>query len=73
MQLIEAEIQKMYIITKINMEDEELHAFLFTLGCYESQKITVISKSKSNVVVAIKDGRYSLDKELGELIMIQEA
>ena len=62
---------KEYIIKHINTEDEELNAFLFSLGCYQGESITVISRRKSSLTVSIKDGRYNIDKELAEAIIIE--
>ncbi len=59
-----------YIIRKIETDDEELNAFLFSLGCYSGEPITVIRHSKNNCTVAIKDGRYNIDKQLAEAIII---
>ena len=59
-----------YTIQAINTDDEDLDAFLFSLGCYSGEKITVVSKSKRGCVVSIKDGRYSIDKQLAEAIEI---
>ena len=59
-----------YTIKAINTDDEDLDAFLFSLGCYSGEKITVISKSRRGCVVSIKDGRYNIDKQLAEAIMI---
>ena len=59
-----------YIVKDIVTDDEELNAFLFSLGCYSGETITVISHLRSGSVVAIKDGRYTLDKELTAAIMI---
>ena len=59
-----------YIIKKIETDDEELNSFLFSLGCYEGQPITVISKLKGGCVVSIKDGRYNIDNQLAEAILI---
>ena len=70
MNLSMAEIGKEYIITRIETDDEELNAFLFSLGCYEGQPITVISRIRGGCVVAIKDGRYSIDNQLAEAIII---
>ncbi len=61
---------KEYIIKEIDTDDEELNAFLFSLGCYSGEKVTVISHRKSNCVVSIKDGRYSIDNQLAEAIHI---
>ena len=65
-----AEEGKEYIIKDINTDDEELNAFLFSLGCYSGEPITVISQLKGGCVVSIKDGRYSIDKQLSEAIII---
>ena len=70
MNLSMAEIGKEYIITRIETEDEELNAFLFSLGCFEGQPITVISRIRGGCVVAIKDGRYNIDNQLAEAIII---
>lgn len=70
MNLSMAEIGKEYIITRIETDDEELNAFLFSLGCYEGQPITVISRIRGGCVVAIKDGRYNIDNQLAEAIII---
>ncbi len=70
MTLFQAEVGKEYIIQTLETDDEELDAFLFTLGCYSGEPITVISRGKSNCVVAIKDGRYSIDKQLASAILI---
>ena len=70
MNLREAIEEKEYVIKAINTDDDELKAFLFSLGCYEGEKITVISNLKGSVIVSIKDGRYNLDNELAEAILI---
>ncbi len=70
MSLRDAEIGKEYIIKEINTEDEELDAFLFSLGCYSGEKITVVNRLKGGCVVVIKDGRYSFDYQLAEAIII---
>ena len=54
----------------INTKDEELNSFLFSLGCYEGEPVTVIIKRKSGCVIAIKDGRYHIDRALSEAIAI---
>ena len=61
---------KEYIIQRIETDDEELNAFLFTLGCYAGEPITVVSHKKHACVVSIKDGRYTIDKDLAEAIKI---
>ena len=70
MTLRSAEVGKEYIISGIATEDEELNAFLFSLGCYSGEPITVVSRKRSNCVVAIKDGRYNIDNQLAEAILI---
>ena len=70
MNLREAEEGKEYIISQIETDDEELDAFLFSLGCYSGEPITVISHLKNICIVSIKDGRYSIDKHLAEAIIL---
>ena len=70
MDLTKAEEGKEYIIKEIVTDDEELNAFLFSLGCYSGEPITVISHRKSGCVVSIKDGRYNIDRELASAILI---
>ena len=59
-----------YIIESINTNDQELNAFLFSLGCYSGEPITVIAHKKGGCVVAIKDSRYNIDSQLAEAIEI---
>ena len=61
---------KEYIIQKIETEDEELNAFLFSLGCYSGEPVTVVSRLKGGCVVSIKDGRYNIDNQLAAAIEI---
>ena len=70
MNLISAQEGKEYIIQSIETEDEELDAFLFSLGCYSGEPITVVSHMKHSMVVSIKDGRYNIDHQLAEAIII---
>ena len=70
MTLLDAEPGKTYIIKEINTDDDEMNSFLFRLGCYTGEPITLITKKKKSCIVVIKDGRYSLDKMLSEAIMI---
>ncbi len=70
MNLREAEVGKDYIIQRVETDDEELDAFLFSLGCYSGEPITVVSRSKSSCVVSIKDGRYNIDNQLAEAIIV---
>ena len=70
MNLLDAEEGKEYIVRNIVTEDEELNAFLFSLGCYSGEPITVISHLKGGCVVSIKDGRYNIDTQLAQAIEI---
>ena len=70
MTLRSAEIGKEYIIRAIDTDDEELDAFLFSLGCYSGEPITVVSRRRGTCVVSIKDGRYTIDDQLAEAISI---
>lgn len=70
MNLTEARTGEAYIIKKIQTDDEEMDAFLFSLGCYSGEPITVVSRLKRSCVVSIKDGRYNMDNLLAESIQI---
>ena len=70
MNLREAVEGKEYIIENINTDDEELDSFLFSLGCYSGEPITVVSHLKRSCIVSIKDARYNIDKELAEAITV---
>ena len=70
MNLYLAEEGKEYIVKSIDVDDEELISFLFSLGCYSGEKITVIRRMKGGCVVAIKDARYNIDRQLAEAITV---
>ncbi len=70
MNLTMAEVGKEYIIRAIETEDEELNAFLFSLGCYSGEPITVVSRRRHSCTVSIKDGRYNIDDQLAEAIIV---
>ena len=70
MTLKEAVEGKEYIIRQIQTEDEEMDAFLFSLGCYTGEAITVVSHLKGGCVVSIKDGRYNIDNQLASAIVV---
>ena len=61
---------KEYIIQQINTDDEELDAFLFSLGCYSGEAITVVSHLRNSCMVSIKDARYNIDKQLAQAIEV---
>ncbi len=68
--LWKAEEGKEYIIQDISADDQEVEAFLFTLGCYAGEPITVVFRISGGCVVSIKDGRYSIDKNLAKAIIV---
>ena len=70
MTLKEAQVGKEYVIREIVTDDEELNAFLFSLGCYSGETITVVTRRRSGCVVSIKDGRYNIDNQLAEAIRV---
>jgi len=70
MNLISAQEGKEYIIQRIETDDEEMNAFLFSLGCYSGEPITVVSHLKGGCIVSIKDGRYNIDNQLAEAIIV---
>ena len=70
MALLDARSGKEYIITRINTDDDALDSFLFSLGCYSGEPITVVSRKRNNCTVSIKDGRYNIDNQLAAAIMI---
>ena len=61
-----------YIVESIDSNDEELNAFLFSLGCYKGEPITVITRRRSGCIISIKDGRYSIDKYLADAIVVND-
>ena len=70
MNLLEAQPGETYTIKELDTEDEDMNAFLFRLGCYTGEQITLISKKKKSCIVVIKDGRYTLDNLLAEAIIV---
>ena len=71
MNLLDAREGEEYIVKNIVTDDEELEAFLFSLGCYSGEPITVVSRVRGGCVVSIKDGRYNIDTDLAKAISIQ--
>ncbi len=70
MNLMSVPVGEEVIISRIETDDEELNAFLFSLGCYSGEPITVISRRKGSCTVSIKDGRYNIDNQLAEAIIV---
>ena len=71
MTLLESELGKSYTVKEIATDDEDMNAFLFRLGCYSGEPITLVSKKKKSCVAVIKDGRYNLDNLLSEAIVVE--
>lgn len=71
MTLAMAQVGKEYTVCNIGTDDEELDAFLFSLGCYAGEPITVVSRRRGSCVISVKDGRYCIDNQLAEDITIQ--
>ena len=71
MNLNEVNLEEEYIVEEIDTDDNELNAFLFSLGCYSGEPITVISRKRRGCVVSIKDGRYNIDRRLAEAIKVK--
>ena len=70
MTLNDAVLGQEYIVKNVNTDDEEMRSFLFTLGCYSGEPITVVTRKRRNMVLAIKDARYNIDENLGAAIEI---
>ena len=70
MTLREAQEGKEYIISRIETNDEEMDAFLFSLGCYSGEAVTVIAHRRGGCTVSIKDARYNIDNLLAEAIIV---
>ena len=70
MNLMQVQEGKEYIIERIATDDEELNAFLFSLGCYSGEPITVVARRRGSCTVSIKDGRYNIDNQLAEAIVV---
>lgn len=70
MTLDKANEGKEYTISQINTDDEELNSFLFSLGCYSGETITVVTHQKNGCVVSIKDARYNIDRQLATAIIV---
>ena len=72
MNLITAQEGKEYRILRIETDDEELDAFLFSLGCYSGEPIRVVKRRRSGCVISVKDGRYNIDDQLAAAILVKE-
>lgn len=70
MNLMTAQEGREYTIQTIETDDEALNGFLFSLGCYSGEPITVVSRRRRGCVISVKDGRYSIDRQLAESIIV---
>ena len=70
MTLQNAELGREYIIQRIDTDDEELDSFLFSLGCYSGEPITVVARKRIGCVISVKDARYSIDDQLAQAIVV---
>ena len=70
MNLKTAKVGTEYIVDRVQTEDEELNSFLFSLGCFPGEPVTVVSRRRHGCTVAIKDGRYYMDQQLAEAIVL---
>ncbi|MBR5859658.1 MAG: ferrous iron transport protein A [Clostridia bacterium] len=70
MNLLNAVEGREYVIREIRTDDEELNSFLFSLGCYSGEAVTVIAHKKSTCIISLKDARYCIDSELAKAILI---
>ena len=70
MSLNDAELEKEYIVKDVVTDDDEMKAFLFSLGCYSGEPVTVVTRKKKNLVMSIKDARYNIDIDLASAITI---
>ena len=70
MPLIKGKLNTPYIVNNVSADHDGMREFLFTLGCYPGEKITIISKLASNYIISVKDARYSIDEELANAIMV---
>lgn len=70
MSLLDAKIGEEYIVRNILTDDEALKSFLFSLGCYSGEAVTVLLHQRGNCVVSVKEGRYSIDNELAQAVLI---
>ena len=70
MDLLTAELGRVYTVSRVSVDDPDMEAFLFSLGCYSGEPITVVSHKKNSCVVSIKDSRYNIDSQLAESIIV---
>jgi Fe2+ transport system protein FeoA len=68
--LSNSKTNKEYTIKEVKTNDEELKSFLFTLGCYKGETVTLLSILGENYVIHVKDARYSIDKDLADAIIV---
>ncbi len=72
MNLLKAKLNTEYIVKEILSNDESMKEFLFSLGCYPDEKVLVISRLASNLIISVKDARYSIDEDLAKCIILKD-
>lgn len=72
MDLFKAKLNEEYIVSEIKSSDESMKEFLFSLGCYPGESVTIISKLASNYIISVKDARYSIDENLAKCIILED-
>ena len=70
MNLLEAEVGRVYTVTEIDTRDEEMNSFLFRLGCFPGEEVVLASKKRKSCIVVIKDSRYGIDSLLARAIIV---
>ncbi len=65
-----AQVGVEHTVQRIDTGDRDMNGFLFSLGCYSGEPITVISRRGRGCVVAIKDARYAIDAQLASKIWV---
>ncbi len=70
MSLAKGKLNTPYTVNCVNTDYEDIREFLFTLGCYPGEKVTIISRLSSNYIISIKDARYSIDEDLANAIIV---
>jgi Fe2+ transport system protein FeoA len=63
-------LNETYVINTISTVKADMREFLFSLGCYPGEKVTIISKLASNYIINVKDARYSIDEDLAKAILV---
>ncbi|MFV0424331.1 MAG: ferrous iron transport protein A [Bacilli bacterium] len=71
MELNKGKLNQSYTVVEIKTNDESMKEFLFSLGCFPGENLTIISKLAANFVISVKDARYSIDENLAKCIIVE--